>query len=89
MMNIVLITVMILGIISVTISMTKFANSETKQQTIYRYIPRTFEEEQLEPVWVTDIFKTMFTQQSPWVKSVYDIDVRQADRVNAYYISQY
>jgi hypothetical protein len=82
-------TIIIIGIVSVTISITQIAGLNSKQQTIYRYIPRTFEEEQLEPVWVTDIFKTMFTQQSPWVKSVYDIDVRQGEKINAYYINQY
>jgi hypothetical protein len=31
----------------------------------YRYIPRTFEEEQREPVRPSVIFEKMFTQQQP------------------------
>jgi hypothetical protein len=33
----------------------------------YRYIPRTFEEEQNDPVKPSKLFKTMFDDPSPWV----------------------
>ena len=33
----------------------------------YRYIPRTFEEEQNEPVKVSKIFDTMFSSETPWI----------------------
>jgi len=81
--------ILFIGIICITINLTAKLTSCPPNQTIYKYIPRTFAEEQSEPVWVSDIFQTMFTLQSPWVKSVNDIDVRQAEKVNAYYISQY
>lgn len=35
----------------------------------YRYMPRTFKEEQDEPVPMDDIFKTMFSNISPWMMS--------------------
>lgn len=35
----------------------------------YRYIPRTFEEEQDEPVFIDEIFNSMFAQSSPWMIS--------------------
>jgi len=55
----------------------------------YRYIPRTFEEEQLEPVYASDIFKTMFAQQSPWIFTVQNYDRDKQERVNRFFISQY
>ena len=35
--------------------------------TIYKYIPRTPEEEANNPVDIEDLFKTMFSEPSPWV----------------------
>ncbi len=60
-----------------------------EQQIIYKYIPRTFEEEQEEPVYPSDIFKTMFTQQSPWIRSVKGADSIKSEQVNKYFVSQY
>jgi hypothetical protein len=54
----------------------------------YRYIPRTFEEEQLEPVFVSEIFETMFSQPSPWLLSVREYDQRKQEKVNQYFINQ-
>lgn len=35
----------------------------------YRYVPRTFEEQQNEPVSVMNIFNNMFLEPSPWVNN--------------------
>lgn len=32
----------------------------------YKYIPRTFQEEQNDPVFISEIFKSMFNNSSPW-----------------------
>lgn len=58
-------------------------------KTIYKYIPRTFEEEQNEPVYASDIFITMFSQPSPWIKSLNDMDFRKREAINKYFVSQY
>ena len=44
-------------------------NKCPKPITEYRYIPRTFTEEQNEPIPIDDIFKTMFSNTSPWMMS--------------------
>ena len=41
-----------------------------------------------QPVYVSDIFKTMFTQPSPWVGEVNDVDTRKREQINKYFISQ-
>ena len=33
----------------------------------YRYIPRTFEEEQNDPVKVSQLFRNMFERPTPWI----------------------
>lgn len=55
-------------------------------KTIYRFIPRTFKEEQENPVPLDDLFKTMFEQPSPWVHT-YDIYKSKKD-INDDFISQ-
>lgn len=35
----------------------------------YKYIPRSFKDEQEEPVPIVDIFNSMFSQPSPWMMS--------------------
>ena len=77
------------GILSIAISITKTTSGCPKEKIIYRYIPRSFKEEQEEPVYVSDIFETMFTQSSPWVRSVSSFDDRKAEAINKYFISQY
>ncbi len=57
-------------------------------KVIYRYIPRTFEEEQRDPPLVSDIFETMFSQPDPWVTSMRYYDVRKQENVNRYFITQ-
>lgn len=39
-----------------------------EEQIIYKYIPRTFEEESNNPINIEDLFKSMFNESSPWMK---------------------
>lgn len=57
-------------------------------EIVYRYIPRTFEEEQLDAVFVTEIFDTLFSQPSPWVGSVRSYDTRKQEKINQYFVTQ-
>ena len=60
----------------------------TNEKVVYRYIPRTFEEEQSSPTPVSEIFETMFSQPSPWINSITENDKRFKEKINEYYISQ-
>lgn len=86
----VILLIIFLGIIFIAIEVVRIqaglTNKEPKIE--YRYIPRTFEEEQYEPVYVSEIFETMFSQPSPWILSVRNYDVRKQNKVNAYFVSQ-
>jgi len=79
-----------LGIIFAIIDIVKIDAGLTKKEprVIYKYIPRTFEEEQEDPVPVSDIFETMFSQPSPWVSSIKSYDIKKQENINSYFISQ-
>lgn len=79
---------MFIGIVFIIIELVRTQQKCPKQEIIYRYIPRSFDEEQLEPVYVTDIFKTMFTQETPWIGNVNDLDTRKREAINQYFVSQ-
>jgi hypothetical protein len=70
------------GILMMSINLTKETNQCPREKVIYKYIPRTFEEEQAEPVYVSDVFKTMFTQDSPWVRSANTYDERKLEDID-------
>lgn len=63
-------------------------NCQPQTKVIYKYIPRTFEEEQNYPVLPSEIFSAMFTQPSPWVASLHSYNDRKVGEVNKYFVSQ-
>jgi len=84
----ILMILIFLGILLITISITRNEVECPKERVIYKYLPRTFEEEQNEPVYVSDIFRAMFTQPSPWIGSINDIDTSKRESINKFFISQ-
>ena len=57
----------------------------------YRYVPRTFVEEQQEPVPVTQIFAKMFVEPSPWIRhsgGKLGPPTTRGEDLNRFYISQ-
>lgn len=62
--------------------------SNVEQKVIYRYIPRTIEEEIVSPVYISEIFKTMFSQPSTWIDSIDADNIRRKENMNKYFISQ-
>ena len=76
----------IIGIILVAIDVTRTNSAHQPTKIIYRYIPRTFEEEMDSPVYTTDILRTMFKQPSPWMLQ---LDNKLLDEANRkFYVSQ-
>jgi hypothetical protein len=86
--KIILLLMLFVGILLMTISIVKDSSQCQKERIIYKYIPRTFENEQNNEVDVSDIFNVMFTQPSPWIASINDIDFRKQEAINKYFISQ-
>ncbi len=92
-MNIVkgfMIIIFIIGIVFLTIYFMSMSEiNKCNQKIIYKYIPRTLEEEETEPIFVSQIFSPMFTQPSVWIDSIYEDDKRKTETLNKYFISQY
>lgn len=59
----------ILAVILIVIDLTKMYYKCPKSEIEYRYVPRSFKEEQEEPVSMRDLFGKMFDKSSPWVNS--------------------
>ncbi len=65
----IIIFVILFGITLMIIDLTRIYYKCPPTQIVYRYVPRTFKEEQENPVPVSELFKSMFDNPSPWVGS--------------------
>jgi hypothetical protein len=83
-----LVLLLFFGIILIIIDITKNITHKRQDKIIYRYIPRTFDEEQNDPTNVSDIFQTMFSLPSPWIASISNVDFRKQEEINKYFASQ-
>jgi hypothetical protein len=68
-----------IGLVFVIIDVTKNYNKCPPNKTVYRFIPRTFKEEQENPVPVEDLFTKMFNQPEPWIYSFDIAEKKQSD----------
>ena len=85
----ILICLMFLGVIMIVINVTKTETLCPPTKTVYRFVPRTFAEEQEFPPDVTELYRSMFDQSSPWINSVDSLWHHKRENVNRYFISQY
>jgi hypothetical protein len=77
----------LIGVIFIVIELTKSYNECPQRKIEYRYLPRTFKEEQESPIPIDEIYGSMFNQASPWVGSfTKDTDIRTLRDQN--YVSQ-
>lgn len=61
----------------------------SENKIVYKYIPRTLEEEELDPIYVSQIFASMFSQPSVWIDSINTDDKRKTEQINKYFLSQF
>jgi len=85
----ILVLFIFIGIIFVVIDLVKTERVCPQNKVIYRFIPRTYDEESESPAFVTDIFKTMFSQPSPWINNVDNMLLRKREDINQFFISQF
>lgn len=79
---------LIIGIILLIIYYILNQEEGFKQNIVYKYIPRTLEEDEMSPIYVSEIFKTMFTQPSVWIDSINIDQDRAKEKIDKFYISQ-
>jgi hypothetical protein len=63
----IIIILLIIGVLFVTIDLGWTYNSCPDPQVIYKFVPRTFAENQDNPIPLDDILGKMFTEPTPWV----------------------
>ena len=78
------------GILFVTVEVVRvYAGlNKTDPKIEYRYIPRTFEEDQLDPIYVSEVFSDMFQNSSAWILAIRNFDQKKQEKVNQYFVSQ-
>lgn len=84
----ILIIFLIFGIILVIIEIVKVDSTCPKTKVIYKYLPKSPEEEMNEPIFPSEIFKAMFTQPSAWQRGIDYYNFRDSEKVNKFFISQ-
>nr|QBK88882.1 MAG: hypothetical protein LCMiAC01_05640 [Mimivirus LCMiAC01] len=86
----IILVMLFIGVIFIAVNITKIKTEMTQKtpRVIYRYIPRTFEAEQEDPVPASDVFDTLFSQPSPWIDSVRTYDRHKQEKINTYFVSQ-
>ena len=80
---------LIIGVILLTVYfITKSQVDKVQEKIVYKYLPRTLLEEEESPVYVSEIFKAMFSQPSTWLDSINADVIRRQENLNKYFISQ-
>ncbi len=79
---------LLIGIILLAIYFILNQEEGFKQNIVYKYIPRTLKEDEQSPIFVSEIFKTMFTQPSVWIDSINRDQDRMKEKIDKFFISQ-
>jgi hypothetical protein len=82
----IVILLFIIAILFITIDLGWTYNQCPEPKIIYKFIPRTFAENEENPIPLDDIFKKMFSEPTPWIGS-FGIDSKKK-KINDMYISQ-
>jgi hypothetical protein len=69
--------IFILGVILITMGFTRMYFKKDNSQVIYKYIPRSFQEDQENPPPLSDLFGDMFEKAEPWNGDFYDEKVKE------------
>ena len=67
-MNFVLLTILFIGFTFIIVGYIKSKQDCPPPQIEYRYVPRTFREEQEDPTPITEIFEKMFLEPTNWIR---------------------
>ena len=66
-MQAIVVLLLLIGVIALIIGYVNQLKQCPPPKVEYRYIPRTFTEEQNDPVKVTQLFRNMFEEPTPWL----------------------
>lgn len=81
------IIILIIGIVLFCLYFLNSKMDKSQPKIIYKYIPRNLKEEEQSPIYISQIFKTMFSQPSTWIDSLNSDTIRRQEMINKYFIS--
>lgn len=84
-MRTIIVILTFLGIIAIAIGYVNQIKKCPPPKVEYRYVPRTFQQDQDNPVKISELFNVMFTEPTPWIRS---FNNDKNNETNRYYISQ-
>ena len=84
----IIIVLIFIAVVSMVYQVAVNQKCEQDNEVIIRYIPKTMEEEAKYGATETEIFTTMFSQPSPWVKLLANYDRDKSEDIKNYFISQ-
>lgn len=88
-MKLLILSLLFFGILMVVIGYINQLHKCPPPKIEYRYIPRTFKQEQDNPVKVSQLFSNMFEEPSPWIAGFKLSDNTPHNKqINRYFISQ-
>jgi hypothetical protein len=82
------IILLVLGILFITADAVRTSLKCPTEKVIYKFVPRTFEDEQNDPIPPSVIFKDLFEKPTPWIAGFDFSDKQVRTDVNKYFISQ-
>jgi len=71
----------------ITINLVSMYKECPQERIVYRYIPRTPEDELNSPIPVTELFADLFNQPDTWT-AVFGLTKRTKDNINKFFITQ-
>ena len=91
-MNLFLVLLLFVALVLMTVGYVKANHQCPPRRVEFRYVPRTFIEEQEDPTPVSDIFARLFYSSTPWIsheagKLLPPPNLQQKD-INKFFVSQ-
>lgn len=87
-MNAIILILILISVIFISVNVTKLNFKCPSKEIVYKYVPKKTLDAQFEDNYASDLFKSMFTQTSPWVNSLLDYDREKTENINKYFINQ-
>jgi len=88
MLKFIILVLLFVGILFVSISIILSRVKCQNEKIIYKYIPQSFEEQQMNEPPVSKIFEKIFKSPDTWIGSINELDRKKQEEINKYFISQ-
>ena len=83
-----IIVITFFGVIAIVVGYINQIKKCPPPKVEYRYIPRTFQEDQDNPVKISELFNSLFVEPTPWLHGLTGASAIKNAELNRYFISQ-